>query len=429
MMLALLPDIFALAALLLLLERLRRRHPEQRFGFWLAGLLLVFCEQCARLLMTIPGPVGTAMHIVSLDAYTLAAAVFVWGAFPWPDVDPKRRFALLASAPPLLGFLTLYGLGVQNLVPYDICIAAGLLAGLLTVDRLQLSLLFLVPRTLVLGLMALSVHHHGLLFAAFLGLAYGYAVCAAAFYKSLPRESVGRAVIVFGFSIWSLCFLTHAWFVQHPALLPFAQEVWSLQTFAVTIGMLLVMFEQQVERNKHLALHDQLTGLPNRRLFEDRLRQATLQAQRTGQRVALLVLDLDGFKSVNDTLGHEAGDKLLCEISRAMRQVLRSYNTVARIGGDEFAIVAPDLVSYPNQARSAADAIAATVHGALAQPFHLGEQTFYPGCSIGCAIYPDDSTDIAELHRLADTRMYDQKRGKRVPVDVEIDEFEPAPAQ
>ena len=141
------------------------------------------------------------------------------------------------------------------------------------------------------------------------------------------------------------------------------------------------------------------------------------------------MIDLDDFKAINDALGHASGDRLLCEVSHAIRLVLRSYNTVARIGGDEFAVVAPDLVPYPSQARSAAEAIAASVHGALAQPFSLGEHTSYPCCSIGYAIYPDDSTEIAELHRLADTRMYEQKRGKRVPVEVELEELAPAQAR
>lgn len=429
MTLALIPDIVALGALLLLLDWLRRRYPEQRFGLWLAGLLLIFGEEIARFLFSIPGTGHRAAHIFALNCYAVAGAIFFWGSFPAPRSQPHDRWLLVLSLPALMLFLTLYALGVTRPIWFYALIGAGLLTGIWTIVRLQLSLFLLGFRICLLALMAASVHHGNLGFAASLPLAYTYAVCAWSFWVSLPRTSVGRTVIVTGFSIWSLCFLAHAWTIAHPSVVPLAAEIWSLQSFAVTIGMLLVMFEQQVERNKHLALHDQLTGLPNRRLFEDRLRQATLQAQRTGQRVALLILDLDRFKSINDSLGHATGDKLLCEISQAMRQVLRSYNTVARIGGDEFAIVAPDLVPYPNQARFAAEAIAATVHGALAHPFPIGEHTFYPGCSIGCAIYPDDSTDIEVLHRVADGRMYEHKRGKQVTADARLDELEPAPAQ
>ncbi len=429
MMLAHLPNIVALAALLVLLDWLRRRYPQQRFGLWLAALLLIFAGEIARAFFLLPGPWNRAANALALNCYALAGSTFFWGSFPTPQSHPRDRLYLLVSVPPLLAFLTLYAFGVTTPVWFYALIAMGLLTGIWTVIRLQLPYRILALRIMVLLLMAASVHAGDLHLAASLPLAYTYAFCGWSFFSGLPRESVGRTVIVSGFSIWSICLLTHSWVCAHPSLIPVAAEIWSLQTFAVTIGMLLVVFEQQVERNRHLALHDQLTGLPNRRLFEDRLQQATLQAQRTGQRVALLMLDLDGFKSINDSLGHDAGDKLLCDLSQAMRQVLRSYNTFARIGGDEFAIVAPDLVPYPNQARSAAEAIAAALHSTLSQPFPVGEHTFLPGCSIGCAIYPDDTADLAELHRLADARMYDQKRAKREPVKVALNEFEPASAQ
>lgn len=429
MMLALIPDIVALGALLVLLNWLRRRYPEHRFGLWLAGLLVIFGEEIARFLFTLLGPEHRALHIYALNCYAVAGAIFFWGSFPASRFHPRDRRLLLLSLPALMLFLTLDALGVTRPLVFYALIVLGLLTGIWTIIRLQLSPVLLGLRICLLALMAASVHHGNLGLAASLPLAYTYAVCAWSFSASLPRSSVGRIVIVTGFSIWSLCFITHPWAIAHPAFFPLSTQIWSIQSFAVTIGMLLVMFEQQVERNRHLALHDQLTGLPNRRLFEDRLRQATLQAKRTGQRVALLILDLDGFKSVNDSLGHGTGDKLLCEISNRMRHVLRSYNTVARIGGDEFAIVAPDLVPFPSQARSAADAIAATVHGALAHPVHLGDQTFFPGCSIGCAIYPDDTADIDELHRLADARMYEQKRARQAPMVAGIDVLEPASAQ
>lgn len=429
MMLALVPDITALLGLLLLLEWLRRRHPEQRFGLWLAGLLLIFVEEVAHALFLSPGPWHRVEQVITLNCFALAGSIFFWGSFPTENANSMDRRHLLASVPPLLTFLTLYGLHVTNLVPYYALIGLGLLTGIWTTLRLRLSPVILASRVTMLLLMAASVQHGSLRMAAYIPLAYTYGFCAWSFLVGLSRESLGRTVIVLGFSIWSLSFLVDPWVMLHPSLLPFTGEIWSLQPFAVTIGMLLVMFEQQVERNKHLALHDQLTGLPNRRLFEDRLRQATLQAQRTGQRVALLVLDLDGFKAINDSLGHATGDTLLCQIAHAMRHVLRSYNTVARMGGDEFAIVAPDLVPYPAQARSAAEAIAAAVHGALAQPFRVGEHTFSPGCSIGCAIFPDDGTEIEALHRLADARMYENKRGKRAQAEVVLGELEPAPAQ
>ena len=427
-MLALIPHTVALGALLLLLHWLRRRYPEQRFGLWLAALLLIFVEEIARALVNMPGPWRPALHALALDCYALAGSIFFWGSFPTPQSHPSDRRYLLVSVPPLLAFLTLYAFGVTDPVWFYTLIGIGLFTGIWTVLRLDLSLAVLALRIVVLLLMAAAVRRGDLRLAAYLPLAYTYAFCAWSFFAGLPRGSLGRAVIVTGFSIWSLCFLTHSWIYAHPSLLPVVAEIWSLQSFAVILGMLLVVFEQQVDRNKHLALHDQLTGLPNRRLFEDRLRQAVLQAQRTGQRVALMVLDLDGFKSINDTLGHAVGDQFLCEVARTLRQSLRSYNTMARLGGDEFGIISPDLVPFSGQARSAADAIASSLHSALLQPLPLDPHIFHARCSIGIAIFPDDSTDLDQLQRIADARMYEHKRTKPVANPIPTAELQPTSA-
>ena len=428
MKLALIPDIVALGALLLLLNWLRRRHPQQRFGLWLAGLFLVFCEEIARLAYLTPGPWHSAAHVVALNCYGLAGSIFFWGSFPTPNADPRERRQLFVSVPPLLAFLTLYGFGITTHSWFYACLVAGLLTGIWTVLRLHLSPFILGLRIIVLLLMAASIRHGDLRLAAYLPLAYTFAICAWSFSVGLPRGSLGRSVIVTGFSIWSLCFLTHSWALAHPQLLPIAAEVWALQAFVVTLGMVLVVFEQQVERNKHLALHDQLTGLPNRRLFEDRLHQATLQTQRTGQRVALMVLDLDGFKAINDSLGHAVGDQLLCQVAHALRASLRSYNTMARLGGDEFGIISPDLVPFSRQAFAAADAIAASLHLALAQPLTAGGHTFQASCSIGIAIFPDDTTDLEQLHRVADLRMYEHKRSKSTAPNAVAAELQPTSA-
>jgi len=104
-----------------------------------------------------------------------------------------------------------------------------------------------------------------------------------------------------------------------------------------------VLLERQVAINEWYALHDQLTGLPNRRCFEDKLDQAIKQAQRTDSKVALVMIDLDGFKAVNDTLGHDTGDLLLQFIAKNLQKVIRSVDTLARLGGDEFILLMTNL--------------------------------------------------------------------------------------
>ena len=116
-------------------------------------------------------------------------------------------------------------------------------------------------------------------------------------------------------------------------------EVWNLPKYVVALGMILLLLEEQIEHNKHLALHDVLTGLPNRRLFQDRLANTLERARRTGTQAALLVLDLDRFKQVNDTLGHHVGDLLLQNVAKVFSGRIRRSDTVARTGGDEFSVI------------------------------------------------------------------------------------------
>jgi len=155
---------------------------------------------------------------------------------------------------------------------------------------------------------------------------------------------------------------------------------------------------------KHQALHDGLTGLPNRNLLRDRLQQTILQAERRRQTLALLFLDLDRFKDVNDTFGHQSGDRLLQQAGPRLLSALRASDTVARLGGDEFAVLLPD--TDEEGARAAAQALVA----ALEQSFDLGEHCVSVGASIGIALYPEHGQNDDELMRHADVAMYQAKQ-------------------
>ena len=158
------------------------------------------------------------------------------------------------------------------------------------------------------------------------------------------------------------------------------------------------------ERINHLAYHDPLTGLPNRILFSDRLSHAIELASRDKTIFALLFLDLDGFKSINDTLGHSSGDLLLQTVASQIKSVVRSSDTVARVGGDEFVVLVTDL-SRPELANLLADKLLAT----LSQPMELAGQRVSISTSIGIAIYPSDGGEQQELMAAADTAMYEAK--------------------
>lgn len=154
----------------------------------------------------------------------------------------------------------------------------------------------------------------------------------------------------------------------------------------------------------HMAHHDPLTDLPNRTLLADRLSQAIHRAERNGLSVAVLFIDLDRFKNVNDTLGHPSGDLLLQEVARRLQHLLRQEDTVARLGGDEFIVVVED-VERPDFAESIASKIIETI----ARPFTIHGEELFIGASIGISLYPADDSSPANLIQFADTAMYRAK--------------------
>jgi len=162
------------------------------------------------------------------------------------------------------------------------------------------------------------------------------------------------------------------------------------------------------ERVYYLAYHDVLTGLPNRTLFRDRLEQAVRKAERSGEQVALLFIDLDRFKHVNDSLGHQAGDELLCEVAERITRCIRQGDTVARLGGDEFTVIAEGLED-PDKAA----VIAENLIQAVTEPIVLRGQQVYVSASIGIALYPTDASNVDGLLRAADTAMYRAKEEGR----------------
>jgi diguanylate cyclase (GGDEF)-like protein len=162
------------------------------------------------------------------------------------------------------------------------------------------------------------------------------------------------------------------------------------------------------ERVWRQANFDPLTGIPNRLLFLDRLQQALDRARREKYHVALFFLDLDRFKEVNDTLGHEAGDELLRETARRLSRILRKTDTVARMGGDEFTVIMPRIVEPPT-----VSAVASRILDALAEPFTLPGGEGRISGSIGIAFFPEDGEEIATLLQHADAAMYRAKESGR----------------
>ena len=163
----------------------------------------------------------------------------------------------------------------------------------------------------------------------------------------------------------------------------------------------------QASETARLALLDPLTGLPNRRLLNERLERAAAASARDGDAVGLVLLDVDRFKEVNDTLGHPRGDKLLIEVANRLREVVRESDTVARLGGDEFAVLLPSMGSVAD-----AEVLAQRVYSVFTTPFDLDGLLLHVDTSVGLAVLPDHADDITALLQRADVAMYTAKAAK-----------------
>jgi diguanylate cyclase (GGDEF)-like protein/PAS domain S-box-containing protein len=176
------------------------------------------------------------------------------------------------------------------------------------------------------------------------------------------------------------------------------------------IGVAMNITERKIaeQRVAHMAHHDALTGLPNRVLLRDRIQQAIAQAHRNGAQLAVLFLDLDRFKTINDSLGHQLGDRLLQSVASRILVCVREGDTVSRVGGDEFVIVIPGIGSS-----SDASSVAGKILEVLASAFHLHGNDLHVAASIGISLYPADGSDAETLMRNADTAMYHAKDSGR----------------
>jgi diguanylate cyclase (GGDEF)-like protein len=181
--------------------------------------------------------------------------------------------------------------------------------------------------------------------------------------------------------------------------------------YAIAVSFFDLTERKRAERQiAHQAYHDPLTGLANRYLLTDRLERSIVHAQRIKKSFAVALLDLDHFKLVNDTLGHDAGDVLLQQVAKRFTDCLRAEDTVARMGGDEFCFVLEEIASP-----DAAAHVAQTLLGALSEPFKINEREFFVTASLGLSLFPDDSEQASTLLKHADTAMFQAKAsGKNV---------------
>lgn len=171
------------------------------------------------------------------------------------------------------------------------------------------------------------------------------------------------------------------------------------------VRLLYKELAQYSKKQQELALHDPLTGLPNRRLLEDRIATTLQHAARHNRKAAVMYLDLDGFKPVNDTHGHATGDEILKLVAQRLVSSSRKEDTVARVGGDEFVIVLAEVANVASAQEPASKLIEV-----VSEPYQVGELTLNLSTSIGIALFPDHANDVNQLIHMADQALYDAKR-------------------
>ncbi|EDZ63805.1 diguanylate cyclase/phosphodiesterase [Sulfurimonas gotlandica GD1] len=182
------------------------------------------------------------------------------------------------------------------------------------------------------------------------------------------------------------------------------RDITNLKKTQLDLEKNLKILDEQREQLEYQANHDSLTDLPNRVLFMDRLQQSINIAQRYDNKVALLFIDLDHFKEINDSLGHGVGDKVLIEVSRRMKNQMRKSDTLSRLGGDEFCIILNDIIDIEDMS----DIITSGME-ALKEPMEINGHTLYVGMSIGVSVYPNDGNSASSLLKNADAAMYKAK--------------------
>jgi diguanylate cyclase (GGDEF)-like protein len=256
------------------------------------------------------------------------------------------------------------------------------------------------------ALQAALLVHYGPLMAGQWLMCWTYLAAGFLFVRQTPKLSIGVAFTALSFALWGLVFPVYTLLnIYYPTVSAHIEDgVWNLPKFLAAASMILMLLERRIASVTHLATHDELTGLANRRLYARSSTETIARARRAGCRFVLIVIDLNGFKEINDTMGHQAGDELLQEVATRLGAVVRHTDTLARTGGDEFTAIL-DQIGDVTQV----DHITAAITGSVLEPVTIQGKTCFVTASIGVAVYPTDGTTIADLTAVADQRMYRHK--------------------
>lgn len=406
-----LPDLVAVALLTCAFASVARRGQKPVSKLWLTGWLLIALHFAAFMFLNAPGSAGLLSLDLGLVSLAAAGILFAYAAIPYRHESSSRwmlagllltnsLYISIAAASPAVEWALTPAALLFALVPLLVAVCA--------IRTFQHILRWMmVTLYCALSIFLLAVQHRsgngaelaldGVLFTVYLS-------CTLHFWAAYRRASTGAFITIAGFLTWASVFVVGPLMLTFYPNVHIENEVWNLPKYVVAVGMILILLEDQIAHNRYLAFHDELTGLPNRRLFQDRLTVALERARRSTSKAALLVIDLNHFKQVNDTWGHHTGDLLLQHVSMLFVGRVRNCDTVARTGGDEFSVILEGI-----SGNESAQQVAQSLIENLAEPLELGGRTVRIGASIGVAVYPDDAAEMDALCIAADMRMYDEK--------------------
>lgn len=410
-----LPDLGAVGLLTIAFATVARRSSASVSGLWLTGWVMIALHFAAFVFVPETGWWGNLATFVGMTALAWAGILFLWAAVPYRAELSSRCMVVV-----LLGTTALY-LGVLSFASPG---SAALTVSAVLVGLLPLAVGLIGVRKVVHPLRWITVALFGALAGFMLAvqnrpgngpdLALNalfctvYLGCCLHFWYVYRRLATGAFVTTAGFLAWASVFVVGPSLQTYFPSLHIEDEVWNLPKYVVAVGMILLLLEEQIQHNRHLALHDDLTGLPNRRLFQDRLANALERARRTGNQTALLLIDLDHFKQVNDTVGHHVGDLVLKRVAQIFASRIRRSDTVARTGGDEFSLILEEPTN-----RAEAEIVGRSLIDLLQEPFDLGGHAVRIGASVGIAVFPEDAPNPEALRIAADLRMYARKYQSR----------------
>lgn len=420
------PHLIAFAALAFIFWSMLRHHARKQVDSWLLAWVFLLLHFTAHLLILGSGFWGTALATISLLTLELAGIAFVHAASRL-DLLAEQPTLLAVWAAALMAYSTLAVWGVEAALPYYVAAAVMaaslcLLHFLVRAKRSVSDNVFSYSSGLLLALLlAALVHRDQMGYGINVTLSWLYLVAAIRYWQRYERKTIGVLTAVFGFLAASALFpvglLIQQMYFPH---LKIDTAVRNLPKFIIAIGILLTFLEEEIGRTEHLALHDPLTGLPNRRLLEDRLTTVLERAERNHTRAAILVVDLDGFKKINDTHGHAVGDVFLRETALRLGKVVRRADTLARSGGDEFTVLVSDILQTDG-----ARILAQKLQLELDRPIAVRNLQLCVSGSIGVAVYPDDGQTADVLCARADADMYRAKRQTKSSTELPPKESRP----